>query len=158
MTTQHSAILNAQCHEPRHITDAVTSDNEKVITPDSATAGTSSLEYLSYPLTLEVTDISTAGSSWIVAPFDGTITRIYSVIDGTIATSDATLTAEIGGVLVTDSSITVTQSGSMAGDVDFSTPSAANTFTAGQTIEIITDGASSNSVKANITIWTKRTG
>ncbi len=60
--------------------------------------------------------------------------------------------SEIGGTLVTNSAITITQSGSAAGDVDSSTPSAANTVTAGQAIEVISDGLSTTNVDATITL------
>jgi len=46
MPTQHNAILNADCHEPKHITDALTSDSGKVITPSSTLAGQSDLRRL----------------------------------------------------------------------------------------------------------------
>ena len=101
-----------------------------------------------------IADVSTAGSAWVAAPVAGDISLIQTIIDGTIATSDATITAEINTVAVTGSSITIEASGSGAGDVDSSTPTAANTVAAGDSIEIITDGASTNAVSAvvNITI------
>lgn len=105
-----------------------------------------------YTITVDMADISTASSVWVVAPHAGDITAIYSVINGAIATANAIITAKIGGVAVTDSSITIAFSGSAAGDVDSSTPSAANTVTAGQAIEIITDGGSANAVRATFTI------
>lgn len=97
-------------------------------------------------------DISTAGQVYVVSPVAGDISAIYSVIDGAIATADATLTAKIGGTDVTGGAITVTQSGSAAGDVDSATPTAANAVTAGQAIEIETDGASTNTVPVSLTI------
>jgi len=100
----------------------------------------------------EIADVSTSASSWTVSPIAGTITNIWTVIDGAIATADAGITLEIGGTLVTGSAITIGNAGSAAGDVDNATPTAANTVTAGQAIEIITDGASDNAVKAEVLI------
>ena len=91
-------------------------------------------------------------SVWVVSPIAGEIETIYSVIDAAITVADAELTAEIGGTLVTGSEVTITQAGSAAGDVDSATPSAAKTVTAGQAIEILTDGLSSTAVVANITV------
>jgi hypothetical protein len=103
-------------------------------------------------LTSYLADISTAGQIYVVSPIAGSIKTIYSAINGAIATADATLTAKIGGTAVTGGAITVTQSGSAAGDVDSATPSALNTVTAGQAIEIETDGASTNTVEVMLTI------
>ena len=98
----------------------------------------------------EIADISTAASSWTVAPVAGTITNIWTVIDGAIITVDAGITFELAGTAITDSAITIAFSGSAAGTIDNSTPSALNTVTQGQAIEIITDGASTNAVKATV--------
>ena len=103
-------------------------------------------------LTAEITDVSTSGSSWVVCPIAGDIVAIYSVIDGAIATANASLTFEIGGVAVTGGSITIAYSGSAAGDVDSCTPTAANSLTEGQALELITSGASTNTVTATLTI------
>ena len=103
-------------------------------------------------LTVEIEDISTAGQSYICPGFDGKIVRISSVINGTIATANATLTPKISGTAVTGGAITVAYSGSAAGDVDSSTPTGANTFSATDNIEIETSGASTNTVKCFITI------
>ena len=80
----------------------------------------------------------------------------YSVINGAIATADAAITTEIGGTAVTGGAITIAYSGSAAGDVDSASPSALNILTAGQALEIITDGASANTVAATFTIIIRR--
>jgi hypothetical protein len=103
-------------------------------------------------LTTSITDISTAGQIYVVSPVAGTITKIYSVINGAIATADSVLTPKIAGTAITNGAITVAFSGSAAGDVDSSTPTAANSITAGAAIEIETDGASSNTVEVVLTI------
>lgn len=103
-------------------------------------------------LTTSITDISTAGQIYVVSPVAGTISKIYSVINGTIATADAVLTPKLGGTAITDGAITVAYNGSAAGDVDSSTPSALNSITAGAAIEIETNGASTNTVEVVLTI------
>jgi len=99
-------------------------------------------------VTGEIADVSTGASSWVTSPIAGTISNWWSVIDGAIASVDAGLSLEIATVAVTGSAITVAFSGSGAGTVDTAAPTAANTVTAGQAIEVITDGASTNAVKA----------
>ena len=103
-------------------------------------------------LNAEIPDISSAGSHWVVCPVAGTITKIYSVIDGAITGADAVLTFEIGGVAVTGGTVTIDDSGSAAGVVDSATPTAANVLAAGGALELITDGGSTNAVKAKLTI------
>lgn len=103
-------------------------------------------------LNTSIIDISTADQAYVVSPIAGTITAIYSVIHGAIATADADLTAKIAGTAVTGGLITVATSGSAAGDVDSVTPSALNIVAAGDAIEVETDGASTNTIKVDITI------
>lgn len=104
------------------------------------------------PLTAKITDISTAGSTFVVCPFPGKITKIYSTIKNAITVANAALSFEIGGVAVTGGGITVAYSGSAAGDVDSATPTANNKVSAGQAIELITNGGSSTACEAVITL------
>ena len=108
-----------------------------------------------FVLNVEEADVSTAGSVYVVAPSDGQIEKCYSVISGAIGTADAVVTVKINGTAVTDGTITITQSGSAAGDVDSCTPSAANAFVAGDYIEFATSGASTNTIIANYTALCK---
>lgn len=103
-------------------------------------------------------DISTAGQCYIPVPDDaaGEVIEIRSVINGAIGTGDATLTPKIGGTAMTNGAITVTQSGSAAGDVDVSRPTSARTVAAGDSIEIETDGASTNTIEVWFTVAIKR--
>lgn len=100
----------------------------------------------------EVANISAAASSWTIAPVAGTISKIYSVIDGAITVANAGITFELGGTAITDGAITIAHSGSAAGTVDSCTPSALNTVAAGDAIEIVADGASTDAAKAVIII------
>ena len=102
-------------------------------------------------MTVQIEDVSTAGQKFFTPGFSGKIRKIHSSINGVIATADVDLTAKIGGVAVTGGVITVTASGSAAGDSDSATPTANNSFTDSQSIEIETDGASTNTVEGVIT-------
>lgn len=101
---------------------------------------------------VEIPDISTSDQRYVVPGFRGKVRRINSVINGAIATSDATLTPKINGTAMTNGAITVAQSGSAAGDVDSSIPSDNHTVTAEDAIEIETDGASTNTVAVVLTV------
>jgi len=100
----------------------------------------------------EIADISTGASSWTVAPCAGTITKVTTVIDTAITVGDAAISFELAGTAVTGAGITIATAGSAAGDVDSAVPSALNTVTLGQAIEIITDGGSTDASKAVVLI------
>ena len=109
-----------------------------------------------YFLTAKITDISTAGSTFVAIPDGGKIVKIFTSIKNAITTADAALTFEIGGTAVTGGAITVTQSGSAAGDVDTATPTAANRVEEGEAIEMITDGGSSTACECVVTFVIRR--
>ena len=109
-----------------------------------------------YFLTAKITDISTAGSTFVAVPDGGRIIKIFSCIKNAITTADAALTFELGGTAITNGDITVTQSGSAAGDVDSSEPTAANSVEEGDAIEMITDGSSATACEAIITFVIRR--
>jgi hypothetical protein len=88
----------------------------------------------------------------LVSPVAGTITKIYSAIDGALTTGDATITAKIGGVAVTNGVITVTQAGSAAGDMDVATPTAANTVAVGSVISLTVGGANDAAKLGQVTL------
>lgn len=109
-----------------------------------------------YFLTVEIEDISTASQSYIPVPAGGKVIKIFSAINGAIATADADLTAKIGGTAITGGLIVVAFTSSAAGDVDSVTPSALNDVKEGDALEIETDGASTNTVKAFVTFQIRK--
>ena len=109
-----------------------------------------------YFLTSKITTISTAGSTFVPVPDGGTIIKIFTAIKNAISTANAALTFEIGGTAITGGGITVTQSGSAAGDIDTAEPTAANEVAEDGSIEMITDGASSNTIKLVVTFVIRR--
>jgi hypothetical protein len=112
-----------------------------------------------YFITAHMHDISTAGSIYVPVPDKGRIIKIISVIDGTIATANAAITvrtSESGSTNVTGAGITIAHSGSAAGDIDSSEPTALNAVNEGDFIRIITSGASSNTVAAQFTVIIRR--
>ena len=106
-----------------------------------------------HPLTGKITDISTAGQEYWAAPFRGKVLFYQSCLHGAISGADATLTLKINGTAVTGGTVTVANSGSAAGDVDLAEPTALNEFDKGDAIEIETDGASTGTTAASLTVW-----
>lgn len=162
---QHSTLTSSQVHEPKHISTSGTSDAGKVITPSSTTAGTSELRKLTdleitnkkEYLTIYMADVSTASSSYMIAPFNGTIDKVWSVLSGAIATADSAITLYINTTAVTHPAFTIAFTGSAAGDIDSTVPTALRTFTEGQYLRVATDGASANTVPVTFTFVCTRT-
>lgn len=155
---QHANVSVGNIHECKdaniasintvRIADGSGSGSWNLVPPASIT-GVNNINKVTF--TAPITDISTAGSTFVVCPIAGKILKIYNVIQNAITVADCGLTFKIATVLVTGGAITVTQSGSAAGQVNSSTPSAANTLTAGQAIEIVSDGNSSTTCPSIIT-------
>ena len=152
MTIEHVLIEDPDIHEPKGV---ATAPLGSFYVADGT--GSGDWRYTFHFLTLDIADITAVADYYIVSPFAGTIVKIYSVIDGTIASANKTLTASIGGVAVTNGAITIAYSGSAAGDVDSCTPTALNTVTAGQAIKIAAAGATTNAVRVHVTIQIQRT-
>ena len=102
-------------------------------------------------VTVPIGDVSASGSVWVVPGIAGSIVKISNVIDAAITSADAGLTFEIGGTAVTNGAITIANSGSGAGDVDSSAPTALNVITASEAIEIVKDGLSSTASNGVVT-------
>jgi len=109
-----------------------------------------------YTVLLE--NIGTASTAYVVIPEGGTVFQVDSVIFGAIATANETLNFSINGVTqdVIEETITVTQSGSAAGDRDTTSISTDATVTAGQVFAVDTQGDSANDVDVVITISVRR--
>ena len=109
-----------------------------------------------YFLTSTIADISTASSTFVPVPDGGKVIKIITALQGAIGTANAAITFEIGGVAITGGAITVTQSGSAAGDIETAEPTAANDVAEDGSIEMITDGSSSNTIKLVVTFVIRR--
>ncbi len=109
-----------------------------------------------YFLHAAIADISTASSTFVPVPDGGKVIKIFTALQGAIGTANAAITFEIGGTAITGGGITVTQSGSAAGDVDTATPTAANRVEEGGSIEMITDGGSSTACECVVTFVIRR--
>ena len=109
-----------------------------------------------YFITAEIEDVSTASSTFVAIPDGGKVVKILTALQGAISGADAAITFEIGGTAMTNSAITVANSGSAAGDVDTSAPTAANRVEEGGSIEMITDGGSTGTAKLVVTFVIRR--
>ncbi len=99
-------------------------------------------------ISVDMTDISSAGSVWVSPGRACTFKRLVSIINGAITVGDAVITTQIAGVAVTNGSLTIANAGSAAGDVDTATPTALNVLTSAQGLEIVSDGGSTDTCRA----------
>lgn len=149
----HKNITGSDNHEPKGIESA---SADQVYMADGAGSGSwQSITATSVPayLTTRFNDISAASSAWAVSPIAGTVTAVYVVLHSGITVANSIVTGKIAGTPIGGLSITITQSGSAAGSTFSDTSvSGSNTVTAGQAIEIVSDGGSTTTAIADVTI------
>ena len=96
---------------------------------------------------VHVATLSSKGSDAAVGRMpgglSGTLLKVKTILNGALATGDATVTAAIDGTNVTGGVVTATQSASAAGDIATATPTALNTFTADSKLTFTVGGTSS---------------
>lgn len=108
-------------------------------------------------LTVDLADVSTASSAYVVSPIAGKVVKIVSALNAAITVADSALTTAIqpaaggGFTAITGGSWTVAYSGSAIGDSDTATPTAANTVAVGSTLRVTTDGGSTTTAALTVT-------
>ena len=107
-------------------------------------------ELNTYTLTVLLTDISSVGSSFVVAPKTGTLTKVSSVIDGTIQ-GDVVITVNINGGSAISNTLKISSSGSTGGITDTMTPSDNKEVVAGDYIKLTSSGTTASSSSTFIT-------
>lgn len=153
MAIQHSAIvLDADNHEPK---GAPTASAGKVYVSNGS--GTGAWSWPKASITLDIANLDTVADYYLVIPYAATINKVYSVIDSAIAGADKIVTASIGGTAITNGALTIAIAGSVAGDIDSCTPTAANTIAEGAAIKFAATGASTGAARAHLTVIYTRT-
>lgn len=153
--SEHKDLPDSERHEPKGISLAAV---DTVYVSDGLGSGSwtnilSTVKNRNYmTLNVSIPDISTAGSYYVPNPILGKIYKVFVSLDNAITVADSTVSLEINGVAVSGGNITVAYVGSAAGSVFSSTPSGSNTVSAGGSIEVITDGGSTTTCRANVTI------
>jgi hypothetical protein len=155
----HADLTGSDLHEPKGVSGASAG---KVYVADGAGSGSwtdldsDALVGLNNKnliwLQARITDLSGTESVYVPCPLAGTITKVTTVLQGAIATSNATLRLQINGSPVTDSTVTIANASSAAGDVDTATPTGANTVTADSAIEVDCLGTGTTAEAAEVLI------
>lgn len=92
---------------------------------------------------LRITNLvgGTASVYGFTAPVEGEITDIRSSLEGhALTTGNATITGKIGATAITGGVVTIAQAGSAIGDLDQSTPTAANVVSVGDRVNFTVGG------------------
>jgi len=146
----HSSLTGADLHEPKGVE---TANSEDVYVADGS--GSGSWKGQSLLLDLKLTDISSSFDRYVPIPVACKVVHITTALSAAIAGSDLVLTVKnaAGSSMGT---ITVTQSGSAAGDIDTLTPTSNNTFAANTAIEIEGNGGPTSHVDLDVTILLER--
>ena len=143
----HSALTGTDLHEPKGVAAAASG---KVYLSNGL--GSGSWVVPSYTITGVIDDVSTASTIYLGVPFAGTVTKVVTVLAGSLTTADATITVKdaAGSSMGT---LTITQSGSAAGDVDTLSPVSNNTVANDSRISVETNGSSDTTRKLFVTVY-----
>ena len=151
----HKDLTGTELHEPKGVASATAGT---VYVSNGSGSGNWTplyggvLNLNKYSLSSQMTDISTANDKvYFYIPYKSQMTSIAAVLYGPISTANAVLSVYVNGVLFADS-LTVTQSGSSAGQVHQVNFTTANTISAGSVVEVRTDGASDTTARAEISL------
>lgn len=103
-------------------------------------------------LSMRIPTLVGTGVHRMVSPVAGEVSKIWSVIDGALATGNATLTGKINASAITNGAVTITQAASAAGDIDSATPTAAKTIAVGDILSFTVGGTNTNAVIAEVSV------
>lgn len=143
----HSALTGADLHEPKGVAAAAAGK-----TYLSNGLGSGSWVVPPYTVSGVIDDVSTAATIYIPIPYAGTVTKVVTVLAGALITADATVTVK-NAAGVSMGTLTITQVGSAAGDIDTLTPVSNNTVTNDSRISVETDGLSDTARKLFVTVY-----
>lgn len=163
---EHNTLTGSALHEDKLISTAGTGDAGKVTTPSASVAGTGVLRNLVESeisskqeyIMLYLPAVDTETEYYAPVGFTGTLTSVRTATDASFTGADQTLQVKIDGVSVTNGLITITQSGSAAGDVDSASPSANNTVSAGQYIQVTSGAEATSTLNVYMLLTFTRTG
>ncbi len=143
----HSDLTGSELHEPK---GADTAQSGEVYLADGV--GSGSWVVPPYVLTGVIDDVSTAATIYMATPYAGTVTKVVTVLAGSLTTANGTVTVR-NSAGTSMGTLTITQSGSAAGDIDTLVPVSNNTVTNDSRISIETDGACDTSRKLFVTVY-----
>jgi len=151
----HSSLTDPYLHEPKGVAAAASGE---VYVADGSGSGAWTAKETLIELSLEgyLENVSAVETVYVPIPFAGTVVKILTVLEAVISSSNSTVTVKnaAGSSMGT---LTITASGSAAGDIDTLVPVSNNTVTADSFITVESDGASTNTAKLRFVVVLDRT-
>lgn len=146
----HSTLTDPYLHEPKGVASASSGD---VYVANGSGSGSWTAKETLIELSLEgyLEDVSAVETVYVPVPFAGTVSKVLTVLEGSISSADSTVTVK-NSAGTSMGTITIANSGSAAGDVDVLLPSSNNTVTADSFITVESDGASTNTAKLRFVV------
>ena len=148
---EHSALTGSDLHEPKALAGQ-TAGKVYVSNGSNSGAWTARQDLI----TVHIHDISTTTDIYVPIINAGTVSKLQTVTSAAIAGSDLIITA-YNSSSASMGNLTVTQSGSAAGDVDVLSPTSNNTVAAGSYIRINGNGGPTSHVDVMLLIAVDRT-
>lgn len=154
MATEHRNIPDAERHEPKGISTALTG---QVYRSNGSASGSWKDDIIS--ISGVISDVSNAESVLIPVPANCTVVSIKAVLSGAITVANSTVTVTRGGDGATVATLVVPFSGSAEGTTINSTPSGNETLIANthNYLKVASDGGSTTTAKLHISIKLKVT-
>ena len=151
----HNTLTDPYLHEPKGVASAASG---KVYVANGAGSGawTAKETLVGETLAGYIDNISAVSTVYVPIPFAGTISKVVTVLEASIASADSTITVK-NAAAASMGTITVEYSGSAAGDVDTLSPSSNNIVTANSFITIASDGGSTNTAALRFVVVLDRT-
>jgi|DEB0MinimDraft_4_1074332.scaffolds.fasta_scaffold30554_3 hypothetical protein len=146
----HSSLTDPYLHEPKGVATATSGD---VYVANGSGSGAWTAKQTLIELSIEgyLEDVSSVEKVYVPIPFAGTVSKVLTVLEASISSANSIVTVKnsAGSSMGT---LTITQSGSAAGDVDTLAPTSNNTVTADSFITIESDGGSTNTAKLRFVV------
>ncbi len=146
----HSSLTDPYLHEPKGVATATSGD---VYVANGSGSGAWTAKQTLIELSIEgyLEDVSSVEKVYVPIPFAGTVSKVLTVLEAAISSSNSIVTVKnsAGSSMGT---LTITASGSAAGDIDTLAPTSNNTVTADSFITIESDGGSTNTAKLRFVV------
>ena len=146
----HSSLTDPYLHEPKGVATATSGD---VYVANGSGSGAWTAKQTLIELSIEgyLEDVSSVEKVYVPIPFAGTVSKVLTVLEASISSANSIVTVKnsAGSSMGT---LTITASGSAAGDIDILTPTSNNTVTTNSFITIESDGGSTNTAKLRFVV------
>jgi len=146
----HSSLTDPYLHEPKGVATATSGD---VYVANGSGSGAWTAKQTLIELSIEgyLEDVSSVEKVYVPIPFAGTVSKVLTVLEASISSSDSIVTVK-NSAGASMGTLTITASGSAAGDIDTLSPASNNIVTADSFITIESNGGSTNTAKLRFVV------